>query len=293
MWGAGWGELILDAAGINSITDDVILTSNNGAGGLLYLRKASGSQGVSLWGGNVGAGAALALTNDVGTTTVFMDGDESGDDAVQIPAGAISAIETLNEPGIASANEQATTALAQFATTIVESQTITAPSSGYVVAIGTLQLSIGHTNGTADSGSFAVSPDGSFPLTRMVHQIASSAPTGQYYDIITVQAVYSVLSGVNTFNLLAQESLGNYTVRNRQLSLVFIPTAYGTYEAPSSPGGSDDLSSASGPDDFEAARLREELAIVKAKAEETTRRLDALESMVSREQVPSAATVPE
>lgn len=302
IWGPSWGELLLDAGAVDGANDDVLLSSNNGNGGLLALRKGGGGSGATLFGGGVGGGATLSLTNDVGTTTIFMDADQSADDAVELPAGSISAIEELNEPGIASVNSTATTSLPLFSNTTLATQTITAPSSGYVLAIGTCQIEIGHTNGTTDSAQFWVAPGAAIPGSgSMVHMIPSSASTGAYYDIITLQAIYSVLTGAQTFNLVGSEKMGSYSVRKRQLSLVFIPTAYGTYEAPSDPGDDDELFDAvSSPDAADAKalasetqRLKEELSLVRARAAETTRRLTELEGKLAKQQSASALENPE
>lgn len=303
IWGPSWGELLLDAAAVNGTSDDVVLSSNSGNGGLLSLRKGSGVSGATLFGGGVGGGATLSLTNDVGTTTIFMDADQSADDAVELPAGSISAIEELNEPGIASANSTSITSLPLFSDVTLLTQTITTPSSGYVLAIGTCQIEIGHTNGTTDSALFWVAHGAAFPgSASMVHMIAGSAPTGSYYDIITVQAIYSVLAGVQTFNLVGSEAMGSYAVRKRQLSLVFIPTAYGTYDPPSGPPDDDDelLDAVASPDAatakalaFETQRLKDELSLVRARADETTRRLTELEGKLAKQHSASPLVNPE
>lgn len=284
LWGPNWGELILDAAAINGTTDDVLLTSNNGDGGVLQLRKAAGLAGASLRGGSPGSGATLGLTDAVGSTTVFLDGNQTGDAAVQVPAGAISAIEEFNEPGVASTNSTTISGL----TGTLLSRSITVPSAGYVLAIGSCQIGIAHTSGTTDSAAFAVSSDGSFPVgSTLKHEISGSVPSGEFYEVITVHSLFPVSAGVNTFSLLGTGTPGAYGARTRQLSLVFIPTAYGTVSAPASPGGNGDLSAADSNvkgETFEVVRLRRELDSVRSQAEETTRRLTELEAQMARNQ---------
>lgn len=303
LWGVGWGELVLNDGDYGDGSDEVQLSSNNGSGGLLELRKAGGLNGVTLHGGGVSGGATLALTNDAGSTTIAMNGDQSGNAAVQVPAGSISDIECLNEPGVASDVVAGANPLGVLQENL-GSRTITCPSAGYVLAIGSCGASANHVNGTQDRAIFGVSTAAvGFPASQDIEfNIPSSAPTGAYEVPVAVQTIFSVASGANTFYFNAAETIGDVTVNNATLSLLFVATDYGTVDPPAPPGGSEDLTSTEEPSgdaeranaaEFDAARLLRELAIVRAQSEETTRQLAELRAMMPTQQPVAIEAKPE
>lgn len=303
LWGVGWGELILNDGDYGDGSDEVQLSSNNGSGGLLELRKAGGLDGVTLHGGGVSGGATLALTNDAGSTTIVMNGDQSGNAAVQVPSGSISDVECLNEPGVASDVVAGANPLGVLQENL-GSRTITCPSAGYVLAIGSCGASANHVNGTQDRAIFGVSAAAvGFPATQDIEfNIPSTAPTGAYEVPVSVQAIFSVASGANTFYFNAAETIGDVTVNDATLSLLFVATDYGTVDPPAPPGGNEDLTSIEIPNgDSERAlaaesnttRLERELAAVRAQAEETTRQLAELRAMMSKQQSVTANEKPE
>lgn len=139
-----------------------------------------------------------------------------------------------DEAGVAGANSSTTTSLTSSMTTL-ESSGIVAPSAGYVVAIGSCELLASHSLGTGDSAQIGVSDaPGQFEATgAMVHKLPSGTASGEYATTITTQAIFPVSVGSNVFYLTGQELAGSYNVGNRQLSLIFFPTTYGTVEPPS------------------------------------------------------------
>jgi hypothetical protein len=54
--------------------------------------------------------------------------------------------------------------------------------------------------------------------------------------IVTVHGLFQVTEGSNTFYFLGEEQLGDFEVWDQQLTIVFLPTAYGTVE-PTIAGG--------------------------------------------------------
>jgi hypothetical protein len=294
----------VDSASGGTVVGDVVITS--GIGGQLELHKPSGVAGVSLYagvGGESGSGGAtLALTDGLGTVRISMDADLGGDPSIQVPSGAISSTESSNEPGIASDNSGTTTPL-PAAITILLARTIAVPSDGYVLAIGTCEVTVLHVNGTSDSALFGVSnSSGSLEATSsMSYELGMALPSGDFGDIITVQSIFPVSAGSHTFYFLADEESGDYRVFQRQLSLMFFPTAYGTVTPPSAPGSDSELeSTVSSPEEnatqgtaFNASRLEQELAILRTQADETTRRLAELEAMISAQKSGSAVVRPE
>jgi hypothetical protein len=188
---------------------------------------------VTLGGGATGQGATMSLTNGAGGTGISMNGGLTGNGSVVLPSEAISAAESLDEPGVASIN---TSNLFQLTGAVdqVLSHSLIAPTSGYVLAIATIEVQVNlHINGTTSRAIFGISDDLAFePTARFEHQISSAAPTGGYFDVVTVQAIFPVSPGANTFRLLADKGSGTYWLENAQLSLVFLPTTYGAVFAP-------------------------------------------------------------
>jgi hypothetical protein len=110
------------------------------------------------------------------------------------------------------------------------SRTITVPAAGYCLVIGTLEAQVQHTNGATTSGTFGVSDQaGVFPATQDVRvSVPPTAATGVYIVPATFQGVFTVTAGAHPFYFLGQENTGTVTFANVQLSIVYIPTAYGT-----------------------------------------------------------------
>ena len=112
------------------------------------------------------------------------------------------------------------------------SRSLTCPTNGYVLVMGTCEVTVAHTTGTSSNAQFGVSAwSTSFPLNQDVDLTLTSAlTTGSYYFPVTVQGLFQVSAGTNTFYLLAEESSGVFSATDMQLSLVFVPTDYGTIQ---------------------------------------------------------------
>ncbi len=147
-----------------------------------------------------------------------------------LPTNAISASEMLNEPGVAG-NGTVTSATLVVAPHPIAARTITIPTSGYVLAMGTAQADIIHTNGTASVSFWGVNNRASAFLDN--HALTISIPSvapgslNPYRQPVTVQALFGVPAGANTFYFLAA-GFGDVRATEVQLTLLFFPTAYGT-----------------------------------------------------------------
>jgi len=191
---------------------------------------------------NVGIGTApvSGVTLNVGGT---------GDSAVVLPTGAIDRLEILDEPGVAHGGFD--TEICGFAScdcadlpsiaTDLEIRTITAPSTGWVLAIATIGLQINHTFGTTSTAFFGISktsatfdrdpiPDATIP---------AGAAGGQYEIPVTIHTLISVSAGANTFYLVSRQGSGFCEYCEVELTLVYLPTAYGSTLAASSSGSGD------------------------------------------------------
>ncbi len=170
--------------------------------------------------------------------------------SVILPNNSISAMEILDEPGVASETNNAGLGLTGAVDTLT-SRSLTVPAAGYVLVIATCEALMSHGSGTNSAAIFGVSDTaGSFPANQDVSLlIPSAAPTGVYSFPVTVHGLFSVSSGANTFYFLADETSGLVTAGDIQLSLVFFPTAYGTVTSTlldsSQPPGSDEVAESS------------------------------------------------
>lgn len=266
LWGLDYGEILLhDEDPTNDLT--VALTANSSSGG------------------------ELELGNDNGILTIDLHGGLTGDASVAIPNNAVNGLEIEDEPGVAS-NTGAASILLDGSVQTLLSRTITAPAAGYVLVIGTVGVAMDHTNGTVSDGNFGVSDvAGLFPPNQAVLvRVSTAAPTGLYDQVATVHGLFSVAAGVSTFYLLGDEIVGDLSVSDRQLSLIYFPTAYGTVTptlaaaAPGVPDGSTIRGSALTAADvdaeqaeaekFNTERIARELAQVRSEMEARMQKLE-------------------
>jgi len=203
-----------------------------GVGGYLFVDGGTG--GITLQGAQGTNDSPSFSVSGFGSSFV-VNSELTGDSAVAMATGAVNAAEMLNEPGVASDIEPtaSVSVAAGGGLVTLSSRTITVPSSGYVLVMGTCQLQLSHTSGTQDGFNVGVS-DSSAALPGnqdFAFTIGSTAATAFYSRVLTVHGLFSVAAGSSTFYLLAENFGGaTGTVFDRQLSLVFIPTAYGTVE---------------------------------------------------------------
>jgi hypothetical protein len=205
--------------------------------------------------------------------------------SVILPSDAINRLEISDEPGVADYEEGSYGVALDGTIQSLATHTITCPTSGYVLVIATCQARAVHASGTASQANFGVSATaGSFEANQDVAcNIPSTANTGSYDHPVTVQGIFDVSTGSETFYLLGEEANGEWNAFDFQLSLIYFPTAYGTVESGAS-------KTAAVPDDqapmvtaitaydveaqkaaseaFNAARIERELAELRAEIEE-------------------------
>ena len=262
----------------------------NGSGGFLGAYRTTGLVGFTVDGNFGGTNEPKVSVSGSARSAVF-DMSATGNPSVVLPTDAIAAAEVLDEPGIASNTESAALGMDGTIQTLL-SRSISCPAGGYVVAMGTAQASVSNTNGVGSIAIFGVSDvAGAFPANQdMGWVIPSSAPTGAYTQVVTVQGVFTVTAGLHTFYFLGDESTGNWTVNDRGLSLMYFPTAYGTVDPPvpqRSARGDDDVHARMGraldstdiateqaeARRFNDARLRRELDEMRARLDQLQREL--------------------
>jgi len=220
------------------------LDANISTGGTLALNQEDGTSGVTLNGGSTANGSTLFMRNAAGASTISLDADLTGTTAAVLPSGSISDLEIFDEPGVASNNADGGVSSINLSAAVqtLLSRSLTAPSTGYVLVIGTVGVRINHTTGASSFAELGISDAaGTFPATQddLLLDVSLNAASGFYRHIVTVQGLFSVSAGASTFYLLGHETQGDYTVFDRQLSLIFFPTAYGTVTSTLAAAGSN------------------------------------------------------
>ncbi len=234
------------------------------------------------------AASAFTLDNSGGGPALTITGP-SGDAGVLLPANAVSAGETLDEPGVAGATSETATSVGTSLTALL-SRTISVPADGYVLAIGNCDLTFFHSVGTVDNMYVGVSTSPStLPANHDIAYSIGSALTTELYTLpASIQGLFQVSAGTQTFYLLARRTGAGAIAGDKQLTLAYFPTAYGTVSVASAPGApglrvgqvpSEGLT----PADLEAERregerfrddrVRQELESMRAKLRSLERRM--------------------
>ena len=202
------------------------------SGGGAFFQLASAAQSLGLrYEGQPTSGTTNGILTIAGVSTSIFNTNLTGDAAVSLPAGAISSLERNNEPGVTNSLVSSTTTIGT-SITVLRSRTINVPTDGYVVAYGNSQVEVNHTDGTNSYTQFGVSSTNtSFSAVQDVSLgVSSAATTALYAYAASAVGVFDVTAGNNTFYLLAQKTTGasSHFAKDKQLILLFVPTAYGT-----------------------------------------------------------------
>jgi hypothetical protein len=247
------GELYVYPAGS---TNAMIQAYTQNSGGRLQIHDEAANQIALLTSDTDGTGAYLSVNRNATNSGFIVDGNylatgeprvdvegsarsvtfdmsSTGNNSVRLPNDAIGALEVLDESGIGFRVASGAVALDNTNKTVL-SRTLTAPADGYALVIGTLQARATHTNGISDAMVFAVSNAiGTIPTGWTQNILVSSGQaTGSYYFPTTVQGVFPVTAGSTTFYLIGREDAGTCTADNALLTVLYVPTAYGTVTPP-------------------------------------------------------------
>lgn len=212
-----------------------LYTHANFPEGALSLYNSAGAVETMTWleNGNVGIGR----TNP--TRKLHVDGSIQIDDTLY--AGAINpplmaASRLPDEPGIASAKAHdvgGMISLTHDLQTIISRQ-ITVPAAGYVLALGHSWITYDHTYNDYDAVQLAISEiTTNVDYERTAHfGTSANVGTGDYSCTLNPHAVFRVTAaGSYTYYLLGKKfDAVSASVLNADLTLVYVPTAYGTVE---------------------------------------------------------------
>jgi hypothetical protein len=104
-------------------------------------------------------------------------------------------------------------------------------AAGYVLVLGTTDLIINHTSGSADFAIVGLSDWMGGPAVGQSHktQIASGIPSGEYSSTVCTHWLFKANDpGTYAFFLLGYENTpGSFQAYECELTLVYLPTSYG------------------------------------------------------------------
>ncbi|MDF1870602.1 MAG: hypothetical protein P1U30_09450, partial [Phycisphaerales bacterium] len=230
--GFGSGDVAL-YGNTNNIISRLYTDTSAGGGGYLYIaRNDTGTGGVILEGNS--AGTESAIISIFGETeSIFLSSRTTGNSSVAIPNNAIEALEILNEAGAAETENSSSVLLTASSgvNDTIDTVTVTAPTDGFVLVSATAEVSVNHINASVTSANFGVSSTTSLPVNGDIElRIDDDMPTGTYDYPVTVQAIFPASEGSNTYYFVGDQNTttGDIYALDRQVSAIFVPTAYGS-----------------------------------------------------------------
>jgi hypothetical protein len=120
-------------------------------------------------------------------------------------------------------------------TDCLATHTITTPQGGWVHVTATCQANAFHQNGTVTQANFGVTDDMEILPTNqdLAFSVSSGYPSGTLVAPVTAQAVFPVSgAGDHTFYFMGKSTSGGMSVHDVQLTLCYLPEAYGTVGLP-------------------------------------------------------------
>lgn len=260
--------------------------SPGGGGSLGLASNGQGLNGIQLDGNGTGTEhPRLRFFN--GLVPFDLNSHVTGDPSVIIPNDSINATEILNEVGAAEVADSSGTVLTEglAAIDVLNSVTISAPADGYVLVLASAEFTVSHISGTSSSINIGVSssPVSFANNTDLELNVPSGAPNGIYEYPITTHAIFPASQGLNTYYFLADKNYlnGGVQVLDRQLSAIYIPTAYGSLARQPGQDIPDEYAPMNAP--MRALDiLREQNAALQANADRQQRELDAMKFQVQQ-----------
>jgi hypothetical protein len=217
----------IEGSGITGAPLWQVFPDATGSGAELTLYRADGTAGVTADTRRNADNESFLQVQGVSRTVTLSTGANTDNGSVQLPNNAVSALETLDEIGVAN-NWGGITVLTSSVQSLL-SRTIDCPTDGYVLALGTASILLSHVSGTEDNIDFAVSDDPAVipSLSSNSVILTSGVPTGSHWLPISAQGLFEVTSGSHTFYLVGQEHSGSGQSQEHNLVLLFLPTTYG------------------------------------------------------------------
>jgi hypothetical protein len=246
---------VKDAAGATEIS-----VESSDAGGHRWTLQSSGITGNSnldasfqIIDRTLGVARLLIGTNGnvgIGITSpsakLHVVSAAGGNGSVVLPNNSIGAAEIADEPGCAGTNFSSSgvqvTAVFPNPPSSVFSNSIVAPTPGYVLAIATMNARVVAINGAVCRWGLTSNPT-NIPADAMnLVEFQPSGTSGSWSTPVTLHRLFPVSAGTTTIHVMAQEIAASWEFDKAQLSLIFLPTAYGP--VPAAAGGAFQAASA-------------------------------------------------
>ena len=228
--GYGGALDLMDPSGLATTT---IEPDVDGAGGGFVMINGPGSLGHVMIDGNyLGTGSPyMRLT---GSSAIIFNSSQTGDNAVQLPAGSIDAAEILDEPGIAQGHNNGSSVNLTTSGTDIVAVTITTPADGYIVVSADGQHAISG-NGSAANYAHLYITETSGSAYDALHYFDSgwitASPSLTQRFAVGIHRTYFKSAGTYTFYFQGQatnpSSLSNY-VFDATITATYYPTSYGS-----------------------------------------------------------------
>ncbi len=294
----------LDVSGYGRFTDSVVVGLNgmpagsifrddSGVAGALSLNRTNDHFGFYVDGNGLGSGEPFLTLSGL-TRTIQFDLSQAGDGSVIVPTAAINSAEIQNEPGVGNSATTSPVSLENSYKTI-RSRECFFPSSGYVVAFGTCQVSVSlpASGGEVLYLGFSDTP-GVGPSYEYISSFFNPGAATIEKETITIHHLFLVSSGTNTFFFQGKSASENISVAISNLTVMFFPTAYGLISSVEAESGTTlEGSQASGPtlENLISERVEMQTASLKASFESELARLrQTNQSLIDRLEALEQAT---
>lgn len=200
----------------------------DGVGGFIEIFDGLGNSAFQVDGNHDSGHGQVSIS---GLSTTLFNTGETGKNALILPLNGISSMEINNEAGLASSHGSGSFNFSG-SMSVITSRTITVPSDGYVVAFASGQLNVTHVTADNSTVEFGLSDNTSSIPSNLDMNISIPilATAGLYVASANVHGVFDVTEGTHTFYFLGEKmsGLGGISMNEVNLTLLFIPTAYGT-----------------------------------------------------------------
>jgi len=216
-----------------------LITDPDGSGGQFIVARDTGATGFAVDGNYTGSNEPMVAIYGSARSAIF-NMDNSGSSSVSLPASAISDVEMLDEPGAASYAQGVAAVEIGTSYTIAGMRSIVTPTAGYVLVMANCGAELLHTSGTTSRVDFGVSdlPSGLPDNQELSILFDGVLPTGIRHLPAGCHGLFEVTSaGTHTFYLIGIKTSGSFYFYDIQLTLVFIPTAYGDINPTVAGGG--------------------------------------------------------
>lgn len=237
----------LEGADASGARTWVLWPDIDGGGGFVDVARSAYSDGFFI-DGNTG-GTGNPSLNMLGTSsTLLMDLSQSGNASVQLPPNAISATETLDEPGLAQGHANNNVNVSSTMSDIV-TVTITTPAAGYILVEGSGShvVEVGSSAGASsyNRGFFQIDESAGggldpnhYVMSGYLNTTITTAMSVLWFPF-TVRSTYYKPAGTYTFRLEGQSSqntpLTSY-VWSPTITATYLPTSYGAVTTSPPPG---------------------------------------------------------